>query len=123
MLLLPDFLSAIAQGIGALRVEQRRLLALESKTSPEQLLALRDVGGLLGRLEETSLGEWRQGSALSFAPQDLGVLDELEAAYRDSPYAEAHDLAPAFGHLRIALAWYLDNHFALFAADRPNEEL
>ena len=61
--------------------------------SPEQVLTLRDVAGLSGRLAETLPENWRSIWTMSpFTGQDLGVLAELIEEYEaPSPYRDDRD--------------------------------
>ena len=58
--------------------------------SPEQVLTLRDVAGLSGRLAGTTPEDWRSMWMMSpFTGQDLGVLAELIEEYEaPSPYRD-----------------------------------
>ena len=88
--------------------EEARLRKLGCNGDPVILLALRDVAGLRARLEGTDRDTWERGWGwVSFTPQDLAVLVELENRYAESPYRGAD----ALRRLREALEWYDHNHF------------
>lgn len=95
----------MAAGVRALLTEENRLRKLSCSGDPRVLLSLRDVSGLRARLEgkpwDTAEGE---PGLLFFSPQDLGVIEELEARYADSPYNDG----AALRDLREALDWYLE---------------
>lgn len=82
-----DFLATIAAGVKALAGEETRLRKLSCNGDPRVLLDLRDVVGLHSRTRRARIGRAARCGA-SFAPQDVGVLNELAARSADSPYRD-----------------------------------
>ena len=98
-----SFYAKIAAGTRALLTEENRLRKLSCNGDPRVLLDLRGVTVLRERMEHARREDWENGMAvLYFAPQDLGVLIELEERYANSPYRDASVLRD----LREALEWY-----------------
>ncbi len=99
------FYSTIAAGTRALLTEENRLRKLSCNGDPRVLLSLRDVSGLRMRLEMEPRAAWEDmPGALFFSPQDIGVIEELESRYADSPYRDGAVLR----ELREALNWYIE---------------
>jgi hypothetical protein len=101
------FHAAIASGVRALAAEENRLRKLSCSGDPRVLLALRDVAGLRGRLENEMRDLWENGWGLTMVTgQDIGVLNELAARYGDSPYLDQG--GSPFRELAKALEWYAE---------------
>jgi hypothetical protein len=100
---LPDgYQATLRKGIAALE-QVDALIVRTGRDDPEQLLELRDVRGLKGRLGEMEPEDWRQGRVLTtLSPLDVGVLMRCETAYGDQPIRDA------VRELRIFLSTYLE---------------
>ena len=90
--LAPNYWQILQEGVAALNELAAEIGARVERgvAQPEELLTLRDITGLSGRLGGTTPEEWKTVWADdAFTGQDVGVLTELVAEYdAPSPYRD-----------------------------------
>ena len=88
----PNYWHILQEGIAALKELAAEIGAKVERgvAQPEELLTLRDITGLSGRLDGTAPEAWKtEWGDDAFTGQDIGVLTELVAEYdAPSPYRD-----------------------------------